>query len=133
MINGINVLIILGIIIAETLSQTLARSYRDGATKGKGHPFHWKKDFWKITISFLLYILILYLLLKTYDYSHFAISNALWDSGTVIGTSLVGYFYFNEKFNNYEYLGLSFVVIGALIIGFKSDDVSSLSSIKTKK
>ena len=73
----------------------------------------------------MLYTLVLYLLVKTYDYSNFAISNAMWDSGTIIATTLVGYFWFNEHLNKYEYAGLGLVIAGAVLIGLKSDDKSS--------
>lgn len=121
MINGFNALIILGIIIAETFSQTLAREYRGDLNK----PFKWKNKFYLIAGAFLLYALVLYLLVKTYDYSNFAISNAMWDSGTIIATTLVGYFWFNEHLNKYEYTGLGLVIAGAILIGLKSDDKSS--------
>ena len=116
MINPINAGIIVGIVLLETSSQYLSRRYYEsGKTDGK---------FWYMFIALLLYAPILYLLLKTYDYSQFAISNAFWDSGTIIATSLVGYFLFNESFIWQELLGLGLVVSGALLLGIYSEDVS---------
>ena len=122
MISGINFLLITGIVIAETISQTLVREYRGDLDK----KIDWKKNYYFAIIAFLLYAVVIYLLIKTYDHSNFAISNALWDSGTIIATTLVGIFWFKEKMNNWEYAGISLVIIGALIIGFKSDDKSDL-------
>ena len=75
-------------------------------------------------------------LLKTYIHnSKFAISNALWDSGTIIATTIVGIFWFNEKMNIYEYVGIGLVIIGSIIIGFKTDDKPDLveSSLEKKE
>ena len=116
MINPINAGIIIGIVILETCSQYLARKYYDSG----------KKDgrFWYMFIAFSLYVPILYLLIKTYDYSQFAISNAFWDSGTIIGTTLVGYFLFGETFVWQEVFGLGLVICGAIMLGIYSEDVS---------
>ena len=123
MINGVNVGIILGIVLLETLSQTFARKFYD-FNHEKGVSTDGTKNFYLVAFSFSFYAIILYLLLKSYNYSDFAITNALWDSGTVIGTGLVGYFYFGEKFKWQELVGLGLVVTGAILIGAYSRDVS---------
>lgn len=116
MINGINAGIIIGIILLETTSQYLAKKFYDsGKNNGK---------LWYMSLAFLLYLPILYLLIKTYDYSQFAISNAFWDTGTIIGTTLVGYLAFGETFVWQELLGLGLVVAGAVLLGVYSEDVS---------
>ena len=116
MINGLNAGIIVGIVILETLSQFLTRKFFDsGKDEGK---------LWYMFLSFILYAPVLFLLLKTYDYSQFAISNAFWDSGTIISTSLVGFFVFKETFIWQELLGLGLVVAGAILLGVYSEDVS---------
>ena len=116
MINGINALFIVSIVLLETLSQYLTRKFYDSGQN--------IKKIWYMVIAFSLYALILYLLLKTYDFSAFAISNAFWDSGTIIGTSLVGYFVFNESFKKEELVGLGLVIAGAILLGIYSEDVS---------
>ena len=123
MINGVNVGIIISIVVLETLSQTFARKFYDFNNE-KGVATDGTKNFYLIAFAFSFYAIILYLLLKSYNYSDFAITNALWDSGTVIGTGLVGYFYFGEKFKWQELVGLGLVVTGAIIIGAYSRDVS---------
>lgn len=124
MINGTNAGMIIGIILLETLSQTFARKYRDNAVEDDPGNFKWKKNFYLIAVSLLLYIPILAILVQTYKYSNFAISNAIWDSGTIIGTSLVGWLYFKESLNAYEITGMGLVVAGAILIGVKSEDKS---------
>jgi len=116
MINGVNAGIIISIVVLETLSQYMARNfYETGKSMSK---------FYYMVIAFVIYAPILYLLTLTYDYSNFAISNAFWDSGTIIGTSLVGYFLFDETFSTGEYVGLALVITGAILIGIYSEDVS---------
>ena len=117
MINPINIGIIVGIVILETISQFLSRKYYDS---GKSD-----NKFWYMFIALFLYAPILYLLIKTYDYSQFAISNAFWDSGTVIGTTLVGWLVFGETFVWQELLGLGLLITGAILLGIYSEDVST--------
>ena len=116
MINGVNAGIIISIVILETLSQYLARSfYGSGKDNGK---------LWYMFLALLIYAPILYLLILTYSYSQFAISNAFWDSGTIIFTSVVGYIAFGETFIWQELLGLGLVVTGAILLGIYSEDLS---------
>lgn len=126
MINGVNAGIIIGIVVIETLSQTFAREFYDANKPGENTDG--TKNFWLMVFSFGFYAIVLYLLLQAYKYSEFAITNAFWDSGTIIGTALVGYFYFGEKFKWQELLGLGLVVTGAIIIGVYSEDLSKSSS-----
>ncbi len=116
MINGLNAGIIVGIVILETTSQFLARKFYDSDKDNS--------KIWYMFLAFLIYAPILYLLILTYSYSQFAISNAFWDSGTIIFTSLVGYFVFGETFVWQELTGLGLVVLGAIILGVYSEDVS---------
>jgi multidrug transporter EmrE-like cation transporter len=122
MINGINAGIIIGIVIIETLSQTFAREFYEANKPSKNTDG--TRNFWLMVFAFGLYAIILYLLLQAYKYSDFAITNAFWDSGTIVGTALVGYFYFGEKFKWQELMGLGFVVLGAIILGVYSEDTS---------
>ena len=122
MINGINAGIILGIVVIECLSQTFARKFYDYNKPGENTDG--TKNFWLMVFAFGFYAFVLYLLLQAYKYSDFAITNAFWDSGTIVGTALIGYFYFGEKFKWQEIMGLGFVIAGAIIIGVYSEDIS---------
>lgn len=101
---------ILGIIILETTSQFMARTYYD----------HQKKYYYFI-LAFLFYFPVLVLLVYSYNFASFAIANALWDSGTIIAMALLGWLYFGEKPTVAETVGMSLVVAGALTLGFFSD------------
>jgi len=123
MINPNNVGILLGIVALETLSQTFAKEFYD-SNHDRGVQTDGTKNFYLICFSLALYVVVLFLLLKSYDYSDFAITNAFWDSGTIVGTALVGYFYFGERFKWQELMGMGFVITGAILLGAFSEDVS---------
>jgi len=122
MINGINAGIIIGIVIIECLSQTFARKFYDSNRPEENTDG--TKNFWLMVFALGFYVIVLYLLLQAYKYSDFAITNAFWDSGTIIGTALVGYFYFGEKFKWQELMGMGFVITGAILLGIYSEDIS---------
>ena len=111
MINGSLGGILIGIIALETLSQFCARKYYEDNTK-----------VWLFVAGWFLYLSVLLLLVKAYDYTGFAMANALWDSGTIISMAVIGYFYFKEKFNTGELIGLGLVVTGAILLGVYSQD-----------
>ena len=119
MISGVNAGIIVSIVALETTSQYLARSF-DGAKKDNG-------KIWYMFLAFLLYAPILYLLILTYDNkSKFAMSNALWDAGTTIATTVVGLYVFKEDLNLGEYVGIGLVVAGAIVLGYYSEDSTQI-------
>lgn len=98
---------IVGIVITETASQFCVRKYYDDQNN------------WPLfLIAWLLYALVLYFLYKSYSYTNFALTNALWDSGTILAMATIGYFYFKEKFTTGEIVGMVFVVSGAIMLGY---------------
>lgn len=127
MINPNNAGIIIGIVIIECLSQTFTRKFYD--FNKSDQDTDGTKNFWLMVFAFGFYAIVLYLLLKAYDYSDFAITNAFWDSGTIVGTALVGYFYFGEKFKWQELMGLGLVIAGAVLLGAYSEDVSKRDTV----
>jgi len=66
MINGVNVGIILGIVVIETLSQTFARKFYDSNKPEENTDG--TKNFWLMVFAFSFYALVLYLLLQAYKY-----------------------------------------------------------------
>tara|TARA_B100000902_G_scaffold376314_1_gene407270 strand:+ start:112 stop:459 length:348 start_codon:yes stop_codon:yes gene_type:complete len=67
-------------------------------------------------IGILMYTLIAYILYEILKVGNVAITNALWNATTVILVSLMGIFYFNEKFSIYQYIGLAFAVLAIIFI-----------------
>ena len=101
---------VLGIVVLETCSQFLARTYYD-----------YQKRYYYFFLAFLFYLPVLILLVYSYNFASFAIANALWDSGTIIFMAVVGWLYFGDKPTNVELVGMGLVVSGALTLGIFSD------------
>lgn len=105
---------IFGIILTETASQFCVKQYYDNQNK------------WPLfLIAWLLYALVLFFLYKSYSYTNFALTNALWDSGTIIAMALVGYFYYKDKFNTGEIVGMTLVITGAILLGYYGEGVET--------
>ena len=111
MIGPTLILLVIAAIALESLSQFMARLYWEN-----------KDRFYLMILAWVLYFGVVSILVLMYDYSKVAISNGLWDAGTIIALSLVGYFYFGEPLNWGEMSGLALVVIGALVIGFTTKE-----------
>ena len=101
---------ILGIVILETGSQFLARTYYD-----------YQKRYYYFVLAFLFYLPVLVLLVYSYNFASFAIANALWDSGTIIFMATLGWLYFGEQPTTAELIGMGLVVSGAITLGVFSD------------
>ena len=67
-------------------------------------------------IGILIYTLVAYILYEILKTGNVAITNALWNATTVILVSLMGIFYFEEKFTFYQYIGLGFAVLAIIFI-----------------
>lgn len=111
MIPGELFLYISGIVVLETFSQLAARFYYDKSDNRT----------YLFVLACLLYVGVIFLLVKAYDFASFAIANALWDSGTILSMALLGWLYFGEVPTRGEIVGMSLVVAGALVIGFTSN------------
>ena len=105
-------LYIFGIVAVETASQFCVKEYHDNQNR-------WYLFF----LAWALYALVLYFLFKCYELkTGFALTNALWDSGTILAMATIGYFYYKEKFNNGEIVGMSFVIGGAILLGYYGEN-----------
>ncbi len=108
------ILLIISSIILESLSQFMARLYYEN-----------KHKLYLAFIAWALYLGVVFILVMMYDYSKIAIANSLWDSGTIITLSLIGWLYFGETLNYGELTGMGLVVIGAITIGLSTTEKSS--------
>jgi small multidrug resistance pump len=111
MIGPTLIFLILSAIILESMSQFMARLYWEN-----------KRKLYLAFIGWALYLGVIFILVLMYDYSKIAIANALWDSGTIITLSLIGYFYFGEPLNIGEIAGIVLVIIGAITIGVSTKE-----------
>ena len=100
--------LIFGLVTLETLGQYLARKYKDN-----------KDKLWMFIISVFCYIGIVYTLVKTYDFENIGFVNALWSSVALVVIALLGYFVFDEKFNNQEYVAIALVLAGTILLGIQ--------------
>ena len=98
--------LIFGLVALETLGQYLARKYYDNREK-----------LWMFIIGVFCYVLIMYILVKTYDLENIGFVNALWSGLALITVALVGYFFFEEEFNNFEYIGIGLILAGTILLG----------------
>lgn len=64
----------------------------------------------------LIYCIVGYILYEILKSGNIATTNALWNATTVILVSLMGIFYFDEKFTTYQYIGLAFAVLAIVFI-----------------
>ena len=67
-------------------------------------------------LGILIYTLVAYTLYQILKSGNVAVTNALWNATTVILVSLMGIFYFEEKFTFYQYIGLGFAGLAIVFI-----------------
>jgi small multidrug resistance pump len=113
MIGPTLIALIISAIALESLSQFMARLYYEN-----------KNKLYLAFIAWVLYLGVVFTLVSMYDYSKIAIANALWDSGTIISLSLIGWLYFGESLNMGELSGIALVIIGAVVIGISTTEQS---------
>ena len=70
-------------------------------------------------IGILIYAIVAYILYIILKKGNVAITNALWNATTVVLVTLMGIFYFNEKFTTYQYIGLAFAILAIVFIEMK--------------
>ena len=100
--------LIFGLVALETLGQYLSRKYVDN-----------KDKLWMIMVAVVCYLGIVYTLTKTYGYENIGFVNALWSGLALISVAVVGYFFFDETFNNQEYVAIGLILAGTLLLGIQ--------------
>jgi multidrug transporter EmrE-like cation transporter len=97
-------LLILFIVICESISQCLLKK------------FYMCKYIPYFIGAMVLYGIICYLLVRTYEFEDLGLVNALWSAASVIAVILVGKFVFHEKNDYWQYLGIALIIIGIILI-----------------
>lgn len=95
----------LGLALCETSAQFSVKKYYDSG------------EIYFFFIGWLFYLCVITILYYTYSITNFAIANAIWSSLTIILTTAITIFYFKDKLNTMELLGISFVILGILLLG----------------
>ena len=91
------------IAVLETIAMGIIE---DSANKNNNYYF----------LGILIYTLVAYTLYQILKTTNVAITNALWNATTVILVTLMGIFYFEEKFTFYQYIGLGFAILAIIFI-----------------
>lgn len=63
------------------------------------------------------YVIIATILAHTFMFEKMGLVNHIWNIGSSISVVLIGYLYFNEQLTVYQLLGVSFGVVGILLMG----------------
>ncbi len=95
----------LGLALCETLAQFSVKKYYDSGI------------IYFFFLGWFFYLCVITILYYTYFITNFAIANAIWSSLTIILTTTITIFYFKDKLNTMELLGISFVILGILLLG----------------
>lgn len=100
--------LIFGLVALETIGQYLARKYTDN-----------KDNLWMFIVAVITYLLIVYSLTKTYKYENIGFVNALWSGLALVSVAMVGYFFFDERFNTQEYVAIGLILTGTILLGIQ--------------
>ncbi len=97
-------LLILFIVICESISQCLLKK------------FYMCKYLPYFIGAMILYGIICYLLVKTYEFEYLGLVNAMWSAASVVSIILVGKFVFHEQNDYWQYLGVALIITGIFLI-----------------
>ena len=100
--------LIFGLVALETLGQYLSRKYTDN-----------KDKLWMIMFAVICYLGIVYILTKTYGFENIGIVNALWSGLALVSVAIVGYFCFEERFSNQDYVAIGLIFTGTILLGIQ--------------
>jgi len=100
--------LIFGLVALETLGQYLSRKYTDN-----------KDKLWMIMVAVVCYLGIVYILTQTYGFENIGIVNALWSGLALVSVAIVGYFFFEERFSNQDYVAIGLILTGTILLGIQ--------------
>jgi len=104
-INIKKIILIIFLIILESISITLLK--KSSVNNNKLY-----------IISLIIYILILYILFFLFKKNPISIIFTLWNMGTIIMISLIGWFYYKQKLNNYQLIGLLMALLSIPLLNY---------------
>ena len=110
--------LVFSLVFLESAGQFLARKYKDN-----------KEKLWLFMLPIFCYITIVYVLVKTYDIQNIGFVNALWSGLTIVVVTILGYFFFEERFSIIEIIAISLIFVGTIILGLQKreeDDMKLL-------
>ena len=101
------VIIIASIVLSETVAQYYIKQYHEIPSK----------YYYLMGLGF--YGLVVYLLNKSYDYTTMGTTQVLWSGLSCLSILLVGRFFFGEKVEANEWIGMSLILLGIAITQMK--------------
>jgi multidrug transporter EmrE-like cation transporter len=96
--------LILGICMFETFAISNIKQY------------HLTHHWFQIPCIIVGYSVVCFLLYHSFAYEGMAIVNVLWSALSILFTTIVGTMYFKETITVYDFIGLSFILIGILFV-----------------
>lgn len=69
-------------------------------------------------LSWFLYLVIVFLLWKSYHYKGVGYINVLWSGVTTVFMLIIGYMFFGERLSKEEWAGAAFVLFGIGLMTF---------------
>ena len=101
------VMLVLGISMTEAIAQSVA--YRSVVQKSN----------LLFLVAWFMYIFVVYLLCQVYKYKGIGYVNVLWSGFTTMLMLTIGYVFFGERLTKIEWIGVGFVFLGIMILGFR--------------
>lgn len=101
------VIIIASIVLSETVAQYYIKQYHEIPSK----------YYYLMGLGF--YGMVVYLLNKSYDYTTMGTAQVLWSGLSCLSILLVGRFFFGEKVEANEWIGMSLILLGIAITQMK--------------
>jgi small multidrug resistance pump len=77
---------------------------------------HQTKAYYHILVAVVAYALVCVFLIEAYKYKGAGLVNVLWSGITMVLMIAIGHFVFNEHISTLEWLGISFIIVGIMIV-----------------
>lgn len=68
--------------------------------------------------SWIIYLVVVFLLWKSYHYKGVGYINVIWSGITTAFMLLIGYFFFGERLSKEEWIGTAFILFGIALMTF---------------
>lgn len=101
-----------------TLSLVTAISGVEACAQSLSYLAYSKSSSLYFVASWIMYLVIVFLLWKSYHYKGVGYINVLWSGLTTAFMLLIGYFVFGERLSREEWVGAVFILVGILIMIF---------------
>lgn len=105
--------IVLGFVILITFTEVLGQTCLKTARA--------ENKRWLLFLGFFIYCMVAYFLYCCYQYEGMGHTNLIWSCMSIILALLVGYYWFKEPFNKYNWVAVA-LAFGAIYFAHKGDE-----------